>query len=164
VVILKEPLGIALTDLDQPAAAIDAFPDVDRWVVGGHSLGGVAAARFADTHPDLVDGLLLHGSYPLGDMSDAELPVTSVYGTADGLTTVAKIDASRADLPASTTFVAVEGGIHAYFADYGTQPGDGEPTVSRTQAQAQIVRASRAAGCRHRRLSRDRAPGSGVRR
>jgi dienelactone hydrolase len=141
VVVLKEPLGIALTDLDQSADAIDAFDQVDRWVVGGHSLGGVAAARFAATHQDLVSGLLLHASYPLDDMSDADLLVTSVSGSEDGLTTPADIAASRADLPATTVFVEVPGAVHAFFADYGAQPGDGEPTVPRAQAQAEIVAA-----------------------
>ena len=47
----------------------------------------------------------------------------------------------RALLPAGTTFVEVDGGVHAYFADYGEQPGDGQPTVGRAQARAVIGRA-----------------------
>jgi len=39
-------------------------------------------------------------------------------------------------------FTAVEGGIHAYFGDYGPQPGDGTPGVDRNTAQRQIVAAS----------------------
>lgn len=143
VVALKEPLGIALTSPNQAGSAIGAF-DVDHWVVGGHSLGGVVAASFADRN-DVVDGLLLHASYPLGDMSDADLLVTSVSGSEDGLTTPADVDASRANLPADATFVVVPGAVHAFFADYGPQPGDGTPTVSRVEAQAQIVDASLAA-------------------
>ncbi|RMI09206.1 alpha/beta hydrolase [Cellulomonas triticagri] len=145
VVALKEPLGIALTSPEQPAAAMAAYDGVTSWTMGGHSLGGVAAASFAAAHDDEVAGLLLHASYPLGDMSDADLRVTSVSGSADGLTTPDKIEASRADLPAGTTFVEVEGAVHAFFADYGPQPGDGTPTVSRADAQQQIVAASLAA-------------------
>lgn len=145
VVALKEPLGIALTSPGQSASAMAAFDGVTSWTVGGHSLGGVAAASFAAAHDDEVDGLLLHASYPLGDMSDADLRVTSVSGSRDGLSTPATIAASRPDLPAGTTFVEVEGAVHAFFADYGPQPGDGEPTVSRTQARQQIVAASLAA-------------------
>jgi hypothetical protein len=142
VVALKEPLGIALTSPGQSASAMAAFDGVERWAVGGHSLGGVAASSFAAAHDDEVDGLLLHASYPLGDMSDADLVVASVSGSADGLTTPADVDASRADLPAATTFTEVDGAVHAFFADYGPQPGDGTPTASREQAQAEIVAAS----------------------
>jgi hypothetical protein len=145
VVALKEPLGIALTSPDQSASAIAAFDEVSSWVVGGHSLGGVAASSFAAAHDDVVDGLLLHASYPLGDMSGADVRVTSVWGSRDGLTTAEDVEASRATLPAGTTFVEVPGGVHAFFADYGPQPGDGTPDVSRAEAQARIVGASLAA-------------------
>jgi hypothetical protein len=145
VVALKEPLGIALTSPDQSASAIAAFDEVSSWVVGGHSLGGVAASSFAAAHDDVVDGLLLHASYPLGDMSGADVRVTSVWGSRDGLTTAEDVEASRATLPASTTFVEVPGGVHAFFADYGPQPGDGTPDVPRAEAQARIVGASLAA-------------------
>lgn len=143
-VALKEPLGIALTSPGQSASAMAAFDGVERWAVGGHSLGGVAASSFAAAHDDEVDGLLLHASYPLGDMSDADLVVASVSGSEDELTTPADVDASRADLPAATTFTEVDGAAHAFFADYGPQPGDGTPTVPRAQAQAEIVAASTA--------------------
>lgn len=142
VVALKEPLGIALTSPGQSASAMAAFDGVERWAVGGHSLGGVAASSFAAAHDDEVDGLLLHASYPLGDMADADLVVASVSGSEDGLTTPADVEASRANLPDATTFTGVDGAVHAFFADYGPQPGDGTPTVPRAQAQAEIVAAS----------------------
>ena len=139
---LKEPLGIAFTSPDQSAAAIEAFPEVDTWAVGGHSLGGVVASSFAAAHDDEVTGLLLHASYPSGDMSTADVEATSVWGSRDGLTTPDKVEASRADLPATTELVEIPGAVHAFFADYGEQPGDGRPTTSRADAQAQIVEAS----------------------
>ena len=88
-------------------------------------------------------------SYPLGSLAGRDdLRVTSVSGTRDGLATPADIEASRADLPASATFVAVVGAVHAFFGDYGTEPGDGSPTVSRREAQEQIADASIEAGVR----------------
>jgi hypothetical protein len=36
----------------------------------------------------------------------------------------------------------IDGGIHAFFGDYGSQPGDGEPGTSREDAQAQIIAAT----------------------
>jgi hypothetical protein len=32
----------------------------------------------------------------------------------------------------------VDGAVHAYFADYGPQPGDGVPTISHDEARSQI--------------------------
>ena len=54
----------------------------------------------------------------------------------------ADIDASRANLPASTEFLAVDGAVHAFFGDYGPQPGDGTPTITHDEARAQIGEAS----------------------
>ncbi|MBD8077778.1 alpha/beta hydrolase [Cellulosimicrobium arenosum] len=142
VVALKEPLGIAVAWPGQSGTAIAGFDDVDRWAAGGHSLGGVVASSYAAGHEDVVGALLLHGSYPAGDISGADLQVTSVWGSRDGLTTPDAVEASRADLPGDATFVEVVGGVHGFFADYGPQPGDGTPTITRDDAQAQVVAAS----------------------
>ena len=116
--------------------------EIATWSVGGHSLGGVTASAYAGGH-DSVSGLLLWASYPQGSLADRQgLAVVSVSGTQDGLTTPADIEASKVKLPPSTTFVAIDGGVHAFFADYGEQPGDGTPTISREDAQEQIVAAS----------------------
>ncbi|MFK0007635.1 alpha/beta hydrolase [Paenarthrobacter sp. NPDC090520] len=142
VVILKEPLGLSLLDGSQARAAMSAHPEVHSWAVGGHSLGGVSASSFALDNPD-VKGLVLFASYPLDSLRDrAGLSVLSVSGTADGLSTPAKIDLSRELLPLDTTFVTVQGGNHAYFGSYGAQPGDGEASIDRTAAQEQISTAT----------------------
>ncbi|MFD6134676.1 alpha/beta hydrolase [Isoptericola sp. NPDC060257] len=142
VVVAKQPLGIAFLAtgaLDDARAAVAA----DRWVVGGHSLGGTVAAMAADAADDDAEapaaGLLLFASYPAGDLSGTlTAAVASVSGSEDGLATPAKIDASRADLPADAAFTVVEGAVHAYFGDYGPQPGDGTPTITHDDARAQI--------------------------
>ena len=142
VVILKEPLNLSLLDGNQAGSAMAAHPEVTTWAVGGHSLGGVSASSFAKGNTE-VAGLLLYASYPLDSLRErAGLKVASISGTKDGLSTPAKVDASRALLPDDTTFVAVEGGNHAFFGNYGPQPGDGEPAVGRDVAQAEISRAT----------------------
>lgn len=143
VVIVKQPLGIGFTATGAPSGIIQDHPDVAHWSVGGHSLGGVAASSYVEDHPDQVDGLLLWASFPLGSLAGLDdLDVMSVYGTEDGLATPEDIEDSRSDLPPDTTFVDVEGAVHAFFGDYGEQPGDGVPTVGREQAQTEIVEAS----------------------
>lgn len=145
VVVLKEPFGIGLIHVDHADGVLQVHPDIARWAVGGHSLGGVAASSFADAHPAQVKGLLLYASYPASKLHRTDLKVVSISGTSDGLATPTKVAASKPDLPARTTrFIAVKGGVHAFFGDYGPQPGDGTPTVARATAQAQIVRSSQA--------------------
>ena len=92
VVIAKQPLGIAFLALSAFDAARTDQPQVARWVVGGHSLGGTVAviqADDADTDPTApAVGLLLYASYPAGDVrASLTTAVESVSGSRDGLAT-----------------------------------------------------------------------------
>ncbi len=139
VVILKAPLGISLLDTGQARGVVDRHPEITAWAVGGHSLGGVSASSFASSSQD-VSGLLLFASYPADNMTESRsLAVLSISGSRDGLSTPEKITASKALLPPTTSYATVEGGVHAFFGDYGEQPGDGEPGITRDQAQQQIT-------------------------
>ena len=144
VVVPSMPLNFAILDANRAEQVMPAFPTIRRWAVGGHSLGGVAAAMFVKSHPAAAKGLVFWASYPAdGDnLSSFDLPVVSIYGTRDGLSTIAKIDSSRRLLPASTRWASIEGGNHGQFGWYGVQSGDGIATISREQQQAQIVTAT----------------------
>ena len=147
VVIPKQPIGIAFLATTAFESAQAAYPGVTRWVVGGHSLGGTVAAIDADDHDTDVTapvvGLLLYASYPATDMSTSlTAAVLSISASNDGLATPAKIDAAKPDLPKATTYTVVEGAVHAFFGDYGPQPGDGTPTITHDAARTQISTAS----------------------
>lgn len=143
VVILKIPFGLGIADIGQSAGPIAEHPEISRWVVGGHSLGGTSASMFADRRPAGVVGLLFYGSFPNDDLSDrTDLSVASVSGSNDGLATPAKVDARRTLLPPGTIYTVIQGGVHADFGDYGPQPGDGTPSIDRADATAQIAAAT----------------------
>lgn len=143
VVVVKQPFAIGFTALGAPGGVIADHPQVERWSVGGHSLGGVAASTYAKNHPGEVDGLVLWASYPLGDLSGwDDLTVATIFGSEDGLATPADIKSSLDLLPPRTSVVEIRGGVHAFFGDYGQQPGDGTPGVARAAAQEQVVGAT----------------------
>lgn len=149
VVITKQPLGIGFLATGAFESSRESLPEVAAWIVAGHSLGGTVAAMEARDHAAGVEsdrpvvGLLLHASYPADDISDvAGVGVLSVWGTNDGLATPADIEASKPNLPADARFRAVDGAVHAFFGDYGPQPGDGVPTTSHDEARTQISNAS----------------------
>ena len=146
VVIAKQPLGIAFLSGGAFATARAAHDPVTRWVVGGHSLGGLVAATDAETFAgaarDPVVGLLFFASYPASNIAQVNVSVLSISGSNDGLSTPAKIAASKSTLPAAARYLVVEGGVHAFFGDYGSQDGDGKPTISHNQARAEIATGS----------------------
>lgn len=140
------PLGLAVLAPDRASAVIEAHPQIARWAVGGHSLGGAMAARYAFAHPGgAAGGLALWAAFPAGGNSLAgrdDLAATSVYGTLDGLATVEEIRQSAALLPAATAFVAIEGGNHAQFGSYGPQGGDNPAAIPAAEQQAQAAAAT----------------------
>ncbi len=145
VFIVKFPLNLAFFGTDRAAGIIAAHPDIRRWAVGGHSLGGAFASSFVEKRND-IQGLILYASYPAGDLSArTDLVAVSIYGTRDGLATVEKVDKAKSTMPPQTQYVPIKGGIHSFFGDYGLQAGDGMPSISREEAARQIVAATIAA-------------------
>jgi pimeloyl-ACP methyl ester carboxylesterase len=142
VVIVHFPLNMAVFSPNAAASVIKAFPKIMHWAVGGHSLGGVFAASFASENIGKVQGLVLWGSYPTEDLSRSTLKPIVIYGSADGLSTPQKVEAAHPLLPAETIWVKIEGGNHAQFGWYGSQPGDNPALVSRADQQGQVVQAT----------------------
>jgi pimeloyl-ACP methyl ester carboxylesterase len=144
VVVVPMPLDLAVLGAGRASAVVDAFPEVERWAIGGHSLGGAMAANYAARNPDAIDGLALWAAYPASadDLSDRDLAVVSIYGTEDGLATPDKVNASRALLPADTQWVPIEGGNHAQFGSYGSQRGDNAATIDEQTQRDQVVAAT----------------------
>lgn len=142
-VVPSMPFGLAVLAPDAADDAIADHPEIEQWVIGGHSLGGAMAAQYAAGHEE-IDGLVLWAAYPPGgvDLSGTSIAASSIYATEDGLTSLEEIEASRAQLPPDAAFVEIEGGNHAGFGWYGEQDGDGVATISREEQQAQVVAAT----------------------
>ena len=142
-VIVPMPLNLAIFNPDAANDVIAAFPAIQAWVIGGHSLGGVMAARFADSRRDQVDGLALLAAYPEAhiDLSESELAAAAIYGDRDGLVSVAEMETSLGQLPPEAQAVRIEGGNHAQFGWYGEQAGDQPARISRARQQSRVVAA-----------------------
>lgn len=140
VVITRPWLNLAFFDPRGLDAFTSAAPDVDVWSVGGHSLGGVRACQLASD----ADALVLFASYCANDLSETGLPVLSLSGSEDGLSTPQKIADARDQLPADADMEEIEGASHASFGDYGPQDGDGTPTISSDDMHAEVTRLTEA--------------------
>ena len=143
-VIVPMPLNLAVLSPGKASQVMAANPEIQHWVIGGHSLGGSMAANFVHKNPGLAEGLVLWASYPASsdNLSGTDTPVVSISGTQDGLSTPAKIEASRSLLPASTRWAPIQGGNHGQFGWYGDQSGDNPASISRADQQAQTVAAT----------------------
>lgn len=135
VVITKPWLNLAFFDPRPLSTFTDLAPGADRWLVGGHSLGGVRACQLASD----ADGLVLFASYCATDISESGLPVLSLSGSEDGLSTPQKIADARGMLPTDAVLVEIPGASHASFGAYGAQSGDGVASIPDAEVDAVVT-------------------------
>lgn len=129
-VLVKMPCNLAVFDADAADGIAEQFPEIKRWYIGGHSLGGAMAASYAAGHAEKLEGLLLLAAYSTEDLSGTELRALSLYGSEDGVLNREKYGECRKNLPADTQENVIEGGCHAYFGMYGEQEGDGKALIA----------------------------------
>lgn len=131
-VLVQMPFNLAVFDINAADGILAQYPQIEKWYIGGHSLGGSMAAAYLEKHTEAYEGLILLASYSAADLSDTDLDVLSVYGTNDGVLNMEKYMDNMEKLPRLMES-EIEGGCHAYFGNYGQQAGDGAATISREE-------------------------------
>lgn len=144
VLVPEMPLGLAFLDEDVTERLVATQPGVDRWWLGGHSMGGIAATSYLAEHPESrYQGLVLWAAFADDgvDLSARDdLSALSVTGSADDVVATADVEERLDLLPAATTAVEIDGMEHGQFGAYDSFFGDGEPAVADAAARAELTR------------------------
>ena len=141
-VFVTEPwFHLAITQIRLAEKVIQKHPHITTWMIGGHSLGGTAAAFYTHDHLDKIKGLFFLASYTTAqaDFTPTSLPVISMYGSEDMVLSQASYLAAKRYLPPNHHEVMIAGGNHSQFADYGPQRGDGLATITGLEQQTIVV-------------------------
>ena len=140
-VILVMPLDLAVAAPNRADDILEELPLPESVVIGGHSLGGAMAARYTLNHPDRVNGLVLMGAFSAesDDLSPLEVATLVLAAENDGLATLEDVRAGMGRLPSGSKLEPIGGAVHSFFGRYGPQRGDGLPTVTRAEAEAQML-------------------------
>lgn len=133
------PWHLAVLNKDGAQEIIHANPEIENWIMMGHSLGGAMAASYTAEHTDEIDGLVLLAAYSTEDLSQTDIPVLSIYGTEDGVLNKEKYEECFSNLPEDAVEYVIEGGNHANFGYYGEQKGDGIADISRDEQIQQVM-------------------------
>ncbi|MFC6836532.1 alpha/beta fold hydrolase [Halomarina ordinaria] len=144
VVVPSMPLNLAVLDADAADEVVEAHPAVDRWAVGGHSLGGAMACRYAaerGERDERVEGLVLLGAYCDVDVSTADLAVVSVVGERDTVVDRGNYRRGLARLPEDAIVAEPAGVNHSQLGSYTGQSGDAPGTVSYERAHERVAAA-----------------------
>ncbi|CAM3326900.1 MULTISPECIES: alpha/beta fold hydrolase [Saccharibacillus] len=140
VFIAKMPLNFAFLGQNEADKIVDAYPD-ERFVIGGHSLGGPFAARYAAEHKTDIAGIFFLASYAesKGDLSGTSMPALSITASGDEVLNRESYETGRAYLPAGARHEEIKGGNHGQFGSYGEQGGDGPASISGAEQRKQTV-------------------------
>jgi hypothetical protein len=141
VIITPMPLNLAILNTGAAEGVIEAYPQISTWVIAGHSLGGAAAAIFAENKPSKIDAIALWDSYPpdSADLSDNTISAISIYGTTNSFPNTDHFQDKINLMPPGTKYIAIEGASHAQFGDYGQQKGDVVPSISMGEQHKQVA-------------------------
>ena len=135
--VVKMPFRLAMLNANAAKDVREAHPELTKWIIGGHSLGGVIAAKYAAVSN--FDGLFLLAAYPSANLSDKDIPVVSIYGDKDGVLNMDDYAAGKSNLPADTIECVIKGGNHSQFGSYGLQEGDHKAGISAEEQRARTV-------------------------
>ena len=131
------PMRMAIFDKNAADKFITNY-NYDCWMIGGHSMGGMVAAKYAKEHPDMIDGVVLLAAYPTEKLSDST-GLLSVYGTEDKILDRKQYDDAKKFFPSHYTQIAIVGGNHSQFGNYGFQSGDGVANITTREQQTQTA-------------------------
>jgi len=117
-VIVKMKNDLAVSGYKKANEVISDYTGIEKWIIGGHSLGGVFACAYAHEFSDKLDAVVLWASYPSENfrIDDKDLKAISIYGTKN--LNIENFAASAEHLPPDTPFVIIEGGNHYQFGWY----------------------------------------------
>ncbi len=137
VVLVEMPFNLAVFNSDAAerivsgANGISGVNNINKWYIGGHSLGGAMASSYVSDTENKFDGLVLLGAYPLNDF---DIPVLTIVGSRDKIV-------NREKLKDLKDLLIIQGGNHGNYGNYGNQKGDGESLISREEQQRITVEA-----------------------
>ncbi|WP_430601716.1 hypothetical protein IGJ02_001710 [Enterococcus sp. DIV0724b] len=141
VYLVKQPLNLAVLGQNKAKQVIHSN-DLKNYVIGGHSLGGVMASRFAaEQDNNALKGVFFLASYPdeKGSLSKFKGQVLSLTGSEDGVLNWQAYDQAKKYLPKQTVFEKIKGGNHAGFGSYGEQKGDKPALINNDEQQEEVA-------------------------
>ena len=131
--------NMASLEPDAAGEIMAAHPETERWVLLGHSMGGLTASGYAADHADQVAGLVFLAAYTNRELQSGALPMLSLYGDEDGVLNTELYEKRREWNSPDFEEHVIPGGNHAQFGDYGEQPRDSAAKITAEAQRAETA-------------------------
>jgi len=143
-VIVPMPSNFAIWGYNKANDVKAAYPEIKKWVLAGHSMGGGSTALYILDNPGGVDGLLFWDSFTNGNypIPNETLPTRVIYGTShhNNPDRTIQFNNSKQYMPKSAEYIAIEGGDHFGFGFFNTADLEGRMTATiPVEKQAKLV-------------------------
>ena len=146
VVIVPMPFELAVFGIARVLEVQAANPDLKRWALIGHSVGGAMGPLFASRHPGALAGVIIWDSYPpsMAQFARYPKPVWHIHRARPDGSPPPAFAAQRGEFPSNSVWVPIRGGTHMQFGSFtaGGYQEDWVAGISRVDQQAQVARAT----------------------
>jgi hypothetical protein len=135
--------NLAFFGINKAAEIQKQFPEITKWYIGGHSLGGSMACLYANKNGKNIIGVLIFGTYSGTNISKVIAKVRSINGEEDGVFPPEKIKLHRVELPNDAQIIFIKGMNHADIGNYGFQSGDNLSKLTNDSVILQLVNSTK---------------------
>ena len=147
-ILVSMPFYLAPFGWQRARHILQHYHSIEKWAIGGHSVGGAYACKYAKEFTRKVEGVVIRASFPSEKfrLDQRHLEAVCIYASNNPNCNADEI------VPISCFFpqipcMEIEGGNHTQFGYYDTSPdpvqsGDGIAGISREEQQAQIIQAT----------------------
>ncbi len=118
VVIPHEPFTMSAFRTKRKIEILKDHPEINKWILIGHSLGGMPVTRIASEAPEYLTGIVYLASYATSDLSNLDFPALRITAENDGVMNNDRMSSYEKNLPAGSETVVLEGAIHRGFGSY----------------------------------------------
>lgn len=108
----------------------EEFANVVDWYIGGHSSGGIAAAKYLENNHIKYQGLFLLAAFSNVDLSNIDIKILTVYGDEDKVLKKEHYEEKLPNLGKQYLEFVIEGGNHSFFGNYGLDENDEAGSIS----------------------------------
>ncbi|MCC8149899.1 MAG: alpha/beta hydrolase [Lachnospiraceae bacterium] len=131
VVIPKQPFQMSAFGVKHGMEIMESHPEIEKWILIGHSLGGVPVSRIAAARPDQVIGAAFLATYASADLSGLDISAIRIVAENDGIMDNDRMPNFNHNLPEDSATVIIKGANHQGFAAYDSLSNrDGKATIS----------------------------------
>ncbi|MCD8022438.1 MAG: alpha/beta hydrolase [Lachnospiraceae bacterium] len=140
VVIPKQLFYLSMFGTKHGLEIIEANPQIEKWILIGHSLGGMPVSQIAAKVPEKLLGVAFLATYASVDLSGLDISAIRITAEYDGIMNNDRMEQFNGNLPANSTSIMLEEANHQGFGAYSSSSGrDGKVTTTWQEQNEQAI-------------------------